>query len=359
MAMAQTSTQICHMCAESSGVLYCYECQHALCTICRELHDMIPATSEHTITTTSTIDLAVVGQKSQCSQHDKEFLFFCVNCNEFICSKCVISTHKNHSFSGITETVSEERDKAKLQITDLRAKIEPLPKIMDKMRCHIDHLQVASKKCHDTINYVRNDLDAYIGTRTKIRITEIDDNETLEQQRYQSFMNDSKHILKKYTQVISELENLLSEKHDITFHSCYGVTNIEIQNLVDVPTEPSLTQVPFVENKMLYREIIAHMESKVEDSLCQSCTNHQDKIDELLKEKEKLEIRFERSSTQMTRKDEEIRSLTLEIDGLKNKLKDVDAKQVQHVEETCDETDNQESTSSDDEADSQESASSE
>lgn len=265
IAMAQMSTQPCRMCAEKSGVLYCYECQHALCTFCRQRHDIIPATSGHTITATSTIDLAVVKQKSQCSQHDKEFLFFCVNCREFICSKCVISTHKNHSFSGIAETVSEERDKAKLQITDLKAKIEPVPTIWEKMRCYIDHLQVESKKSHDTINYVRNDLQAYIGTSTNIRITEIEDNETLEKQRYESFLKNSKHILKQHTQVISELENLLSEKHDITFHSCYGVINIEIQNLDDVPSEPSLTPVPSVENKMLYKEILEHMESKVDD----------------------------------------------------------------------------------------------
>ncbi|CAC5403709.1 CNBP [Mytilus coruscus] len=313
--MAQISTQICRMCSESNGVFYCYECQHALCTICRERHDMIPATRGHTITNTSTIDLAVLSKKSQCLKHDKEFLFFCVKCSVFICSTCVISTHKDHSFSGISETVSEEREKAKLQITDLRAKIEPISCIQDKVRCYTDQLHVDSKKCIETINNVSKDLQTFIETRKNIKTTEVEDNETWEQQSYKSFMKNIKQINKQYTQIISELESLLSEKHDITFHSCYGVINTDIQNLVNVPTVPTLAPVPSFENKMLYQEIIAHMESKVDDS----CTDHQEKIDQILTENEKLKTELERCSTQMTQKDDEIRSLTLQIKSLKDK----------------------------------------
>lgn len=263
--MAQISTQICRMCSESNGVFYCYECQHALCTICRERHDMIPATRGHTLTNTSTIDIAVLSKKSICLNHDKEFLFFCVKCSVFICSTCVISIHKDHSFSGISETVSEEREKAKLQITDLKAKIEPISSIQDKVRCFTDQLHKDSKKGIETIDTVSKDLQTFIEARKTIQTTEVEDNKTWEQQRYTSFMQNINQIHKQYMQIISELESLLYEKHDITFHSCYGVINTDIQNLSDVPCIPSLPHGPSFENKELYKEILAHMESKVDD----------------------------------------------------------------------------------------------
>lgn len=262
--MAQISTQICRLCKENSGVFYCYECQHALCKICRERHDLIPATRGHTITNFSNIDLAVFSKKSKCSTHNKEFLFFCVKCNELICSNCVISTHKDHSFSGISEAVAEEREQAKRHLTDLRSKIETTPSIQDKVRSYIDQLPADSKKCIETIQSVSKDLQTFIETRKNIKITEVEDNEFFALQTHESFIKDAKMSYRRYKQITSELENLLSEKHDPTFHSCFGVIKIDMQNLADVPAEPSLTPVQSFENKMLYKDIIEYMKSKVD-----------------------------------------------------------------------------------------------
>ncbi|CAC5410123.1 unnamed protein product [Mytilus coruscus] len=58
--MAQTSSQKCYICTDKYSVFYCYECQHALCAVCRERHDKIPAVSGHTITDINGIDLSNV-----------------------------------------------------------------------------------------------------------------------------------------------------------------------------------------------------------------------------------------------------------------------------------------------------------
>ncbi|XP_063442676.1 E3 ubiquitin-protein ligase TRIM71-like [Mytilus trossulus] len=317
--MAQISTQICRMCSESNGIFYCYECQHALCTICRERHDMIPATSGHTITNTSTIDLAVFSQKSQCPKHDKEFLFLCVKCSDFICSKCVISTHKDHSFSGIAEAVSEEREHAKQQITGLKAKMEAVLSIQVKVRSYIDQLNDDSKSCIETITSTSKDLQTFIERRKNIKITEVEDNKILEQQNYESFMKNNEVIYKQYTQIISELENILPEKHDITFHSCYGVINIDIQNLANVPDKPPTAKLHSFENKVLYKEIIENLESKSDESLCRSCKIHQTRIDQLLKENIVFQKELQRCTKLMTQKDEEIHKMGWTIAFLEEK----------------------------------------
>lgn len=262
--MAQASTQICRLCTENNGVYYCYECQNVLCTICRERHDRVSTLSGHTITNTSTIDRADFSKESKCRTHDEEFLYICMVCNTFVCSKCLISTHKDHSRVEIDGEVSDKREKAKLQIADLRAKIEAIPKIQEKAGCYIDQLNVDSKHCIVTIDSVCEDLQTFIKARKNIKVTEVEDYEILEHQSYESFIKNNELIHKQYTHIISELENLLFEKHDKTFHSCYKVIDIDIQTLVNVPAEPSITQVQSFEKKMLYKEIIEYMESKVD-----------------------------------------------------------------------------------------------
>ncbi|CAG2237974.1 unnamed protein product [Mytilus edulis] len=151
--MAQASTQICRLCNENNGVYYCYECKNVLCTICRERHDRVSTSSGHTITNTSTIDLA-------------------------------------------------------------------------------------------------------------------------------DFMID-----------------------------------IDIQTLVNVPAEPSITQVQSFE-KMLYKEIIEYMESKVDHSLCQTSDDHQKRIDEHNKENESLRVNIQRCKDHQNR----IEMILRENEGFKEEF---------------------------------------
>lgn len=253
--MAQSSTQTCRLCTEKSGVFYCYECQHALCSICRKRHDIIPARNGHTITNISTVDLAVFGKISHCRTHRKEFLFFCVKCSVFICSRCVISTHKDHYFSGITETVLKVRSRAQLQIT------EAIPNIQEEVKYHIEQLHVDSKKCIETINCAGIDIQTYIEKTKHIHITEFRDNEILEHQSCKSFLRNTTLINERYTRIISELEQILSEKHDLTFHSRYGVIDIDIQNLVGVQAKPPLSKVKSFEKEMFYKDIIEQIQN--------------------------------------------------------------------------------------------------
>ncbi|CAG2246286.1 CHST11 [Mytilus edulis] len=241
------------------------------------------------------------------------------NCNEFICSNCVISTHKDHSFSGISEAVAEEREQAKRHLTDLRSKIETTPSIQDKVRSYIDQLHVDSKKCVETIQSVSKDLQTYIETRKNIKMTEVEDNEWFALQTHESFIKDAKMSYRRYKQITSELENLLSEKHDPTFHSCFGVIKIDMQNLADVPAEPSLTPVQSFENKILYKDIIEYMESKVDGSLCQSCTDLHERLDKIMKKHESCQQHLRCNTTHMREQDDEIRNLTGEIRFLKSK----------------------------------------
>lgn len=118
LVMAQVSAQKCSSCDENNGLYYCYECQHALCTVCHKRHGKIPALNGHTVANINTIDLSVVNKTNLCGTHEKEIQFYCTECIDLICIKCVTSTHKSHTISDITDVVKEERENAKENISN-------------------------------------------------------------------------------------------------------------------------------------------------------------------------------------------------------------------------------------------------
>lgn len=263
--MAEVSTKKCFMCDQNNGVHFCYECQQALCMKCCQNHGKIPAICSHTITDISTIDLSIVTKYSHCTTHEKEFLFYCVKCSEFICSKCVTSTHNTHPFSEITDIVLKDREKATIVIQNLKSKIEEISNLQEKVKeNHLIQLHKKSKECVELIESVCKELQSYIESKRDNKTVEIEDNENKEQRNFVAFLANTDMVHKRYTHMLSELENLMSEKHDVTFHSCYRSIQSEIQELVEIPNEPRLAEVPSFTKQLLHEEVIEYMKSKIE-----------------------------------------------------------------------------------------------
>ncbi|XP_071174263.1 protein BCAP-like isoform X2 [Mytilus edulis] len=283
--MAQVSAQKCSLCDEQNGAYYCYECQQALCTVCRNKHGKIPALSRHTVADINTVDLSTVNKKSHCLEHEKEFLFYCVKCDTFICSKCVTSTHYTHPFSEITEIVVKERQKAKENIEELKLKIDAISTLQEKVKTtHFEQLHSKSKQCIEHIEFVSKDLQSCIESKKSIKATEVEDNEKNEQENLKAFVDNTDSVHKQYTQILSELENVLLEKHDVTFYSSYRSIDSDIQTLVNIPEEPEEAQVPIFKDKFLYQEVQDYMESKIDNRLCQNCSVQKMKIEDLQSE---------------------------------------------------------------------------
>lgn len=262
--MAQVSAKKCSLCEENNGINYCYECQHALCTACCIKHGKISALSGHTFADISTIDLSTVNKRSECVAHNKEMLFYCTECNNLICSKCVTSTHKSHSISDITDVVFEEREKAKENIKELQLKTEVISSLQEKIRReYIEKLHAESKLCIGHIESVCKDLQSCIKAKGSIKTTEVEDNENIETSNFEAFLRNTDLVHKQYVLILSELENLSLEKHDITFFSGYRLLQSDIETLATIPEEPPLAKVPRFEDESLYKNIIEHIESKM------------------------------------------------------------------------------------------------
>lgn len=263
--MEHVSAQKCSLCDEDNGVYYCYECQHALCTVCRNRHGKIPALNGHTVADINTINRSIVNKTNLCGTHDKDIQFYCKECIDLICIKCVTSTHKSHTISDITDVVKEERENANGNIEQLKLKTETLSSLQEKIRReHIENLHAESKTCIGHIESVSQNLQEYIAAKGIIKISEVEDKETTENQNFEAFLKNIDLIQKRYVHTLSELENLLLEKHDITFHSGYRSLQSDIQTLVSIPEEPLFAKVPIFKDEFLFKEVMEYMESKIE-----------------------------------------------------------------------------------------------
>ncbi|XP_076111511.1 uncharacterized protein LOC143079805 [Mytilus galloprovincialis] len=324
--MAQVSAQKCSLCDEQNGAYYCYECQQSLCTICCKKHGKIPSLRGHTVADINTIDLSTVNKKSQCTEHEKEFLFYCVQCDAFICSLCVTSTHFTHRFSQITEIVVKEREKAKENIEELKLKIDEIASLQEKIKTHhYEQLHVKSKQCIEHIESVSKDLQAFIESKKIIKATEVQDNEQNEQENLKAFLDSTDSVHKQYLQILSELENVLLEKHDVTFYSSYKSIDSDIQILVNIPEEPNEAQIPYFEDKFLYQEVLEYMESKIGNSLCPNCSVQKIKIEDLQSEnkqcQETLRRALETKDKELIRLSEDIRVLKQEKQTMQSQYK--------------------------------------
>lgn len=142
---------------------YCYECQHALCAVCLETHDKIPAVSGHTMADINVIDLSTVqNDKTRCITHEKEYQFYCVKCSDLICGKCVTTTHKNHSSSDIFEVVSENRKAAQSSLHKLKSEIDAISSVKDKVETtHLDKFHLDSQEVITDIESTFEDLQSF------------------------------------------------------------------------------------------------------------------------------------------------------------------------------------------------------
>ncbi|VDI52714.1 Hypothetical predicted protein [Mytilus galloprovincialis] len=317
--MAQTSSQKCYICTEKNSVFYCYECQHALCAICRERHDKVPALSGHTIADINVIDLSnVQSDKTRCITHEKEYQFYCVKCCDLICGKCATSSHKGHSFSDISEIVSEKRKSAQSALQTLQSNIDVMSSMKDTVKStHLEKLHFDSQAVIIDITSTFKELHTFTKSKKDIKKTEVEDNEHIEQQSIEEFLKYNDLIHDRYAKVFTSLQNILCEKHDITFYKHYRTIDKDISLLDDIPQEPKLPYVPPLDKTMLYTEIEEYVQSKTETSLCKNCITQEKKLNEILEENKQLK-------RDLDLKEGELDDKSNEIGRLQDSIKDIE-----------------------------------
>ncbi|CAG2246259.1 unnamed protein product [Mytilus edulis] len=188
-------------------------------------------------------------------------------------------------------------------------------------------------------------------SKNDIKKTDVNDNESMERQRIELFLKNNDFIHDRYAQVLTALQTILCEKHDITFYQLYKDVEKDIACLDDIPKEPMLPCVPCLDKTMLYTEITEYMQSKTETRICKNCITQDKKLDETLEKNKQLQrdvdgitaklkaesnevkrllISIKDMKTEYAKKQEENKSMSKEIQFLKERYADMKHFEVKH-----------------------------
>ncbi|CAC5403599.1 unnamed protein product [Mytilus coruscus] len=264
--MAQTSTSKCSLCCVNNGIYFCYECRKALCRSCRTPHDNIPASKHHTVKDLKSVDLTAFQHISNCKAHNTDFLFYCTQCKHMICGKCVTTTHKGHDFSDFDEIADEMRKEAEIQVVQMKKKLSKssviiskiekngLLKIENQAKCISKEIKLAIQEVHQAIDSIGD-----------VKITEVEDFETLEKEQMKRNLANRKQVHFRCSNLHSTLQQLLLEKHAITFLNAYQNLKGDFMEFQDVELEPiELERPPHFETKLLVGGLIQTITTQYE-----------------------------------------------------------------------------------------------
>ncbi|XP_076071199.1 uncharacterized protein LOC143042663 [Mytilus galloprovincialis] len=259
--MAQASSSKCNLCDLNTGVYFCYECKTAICKPCKTIHSNIPASRNHSVTDLNQVDRAAYTFVSECKTHKQEFSLYCSDCECLICSKCVTSLHNNHKFCDVENAVKEARKTAGLQVFKLKETMQSSCTIIKEIEeIHLQELQKRqeqTKRIKAKVTSIIKEAQQIIDTKGKIKITEYEDYHSIETERTNRDLDTMRQNYKKQAEACTILDNVLREKHGMTFLSAYQILKSDIENgSMATPNIRKLSQPPSFDEQKFTEDMI-------------------------------------------------------------------------------------------------------
>ena len=162
----------CDVCKKNQAIKFCVDCSCNYCSNCLEPHGRIPATKNHHLQPiTSKSEETVTKKQPTCKEHSELINAFCKSCQAYICSRCLITTHKNH----MVNHVSEHFDIKKVECEqELKKKLKMLEKVDSNYKSSKDmifEIQLKASNMKKDIEQrgenVKNDIDSIVAKLIK------------------------------------------------------------------------------------------------------------------------------------------------------------------------------------------------
>lgn len=248
---------VCGICTslneEKEGVVWCSECDQALCTDCEKRHSVSNATKLHqpvSIENLSQLPAQVLETKVICPVHDKVYQTYCGKHEILCCIECVLKEHKmcenvksvedvvkgikqSHMFIECQETLTElstnieditqDRESNAALLLERKQEIEEKVKdVRQKINEHLDRIESELlKSLHDLYEQENTKICSVIS----------------EMKKKQNSLEDIKFNLASIKDFASDMQAFLAIK-DIERH-----IKTEEDNLQSIYTESSLDQI--------------------------------------------------------------------------------------------------------------------
>lgn len=220
--MALIPIALCHYCIEPKkrkADFYCDQCDQFLCIECkREFHEKAPIRRDHIVVHISKAAHSVFKQKPVCQSHQKQFLYYCSNCDCLICHECMTSSHNGHTTETIKKVVDVCHEDAKTLKKNLEEKLGKVTRILKTINekqkrqlksdynSYVEKLETTSKELYGIVEHIKK-IDKT--TASDFRKTEKQD------------LNMKRDLFQRHYDELSDtllqIENLLCESREVIF----------------------------------------------------------------------------------------------------------------------------------------------
>ena len=169
---ANQDTPICRNCKKGDQVVAtCIECNKCLCEFCKEAHQVIVETSEHTIYSLDEINASEVPfilpeKVEMCPAHPTKPLELYCKCEEvLICHDCIIKKHKDHDYDVISDVVEGEKKILREALPGIQQLVGELENAVTRVKGRRKIVDIRKKenlkKLDDTFHILHAALDKH------------------------------------------------------------------------------------------------------------------------------------------------------------------------------------------------------
>ncbi|CAC5382297.1 unnamed protein product [Mytilus coruscus] len=248
--MAQSASKSCDICMSGPGHNYCEQCNQWLCENCKTLHLRSKISRNHTFLCGQNINPE---EKLLCTEHDENFIFYCIDCDIPICKMCIVNKHKKHDTSEINESTQGLQAEVEQVI---ESKIKSVRTNLDKIEQGTKRYQSDVKEAIRTITEEGNQLKQLIDKKVQTMIASLEEKEATSLQALQSisagFQNDLEKLKKcqntfTNSQTITDVAKLLKQLK----HIMSDLDDTEEKNPPLMPTVKYIMKKDITESEIL------------------------------------------------------------------------------------------------------------
>ncbi|XP_052097969.1 golgin subfamily A member 6-like protein 22 [Mytilus californianus] len=312
MAQVPVSGTKCSICSTNAGLLFCYDCQQALCATCRTVHDKISSTKNHKVTDIKKVDRLFFKTEIRCTDHQEIYTIFCTKCRCLVCNSCLTSIHKDHAFSAVDEVVEESRKEARELLNEGQEKIAIASTAIEDLKSTLNEHKQNEKEIIKTAAVLNNIVESV----KQNYLQELMESSIFAKDRSKSVLQELENQKACYESVCSKIEHLLSEPHSITFYLSYDSQKKEYQDLEDISGCENLEH----NTEFDVDSFIGEVEAKIETSFGRRLQNEKAKETTAKEFEENLEKLVEEENRRKLA-EEEINELNSKLSAQAEKIK--------------------------------------
>ncbi|XP_071124637.1 heat shock 70 kDa protein 12A-like [Mytilus edulis] len=303
---AQVASNDCDFCDinKRKASFYCDECEKFLCVECkRNIHDRVPIIQDHIVVDIKKTGGSVIKRKPVCLSHKQTFLYYCSKCEYLTCKECMTSSHNGHTTETIKKIVDVNRVSANETHEKLKAKVEIVQRTLEAIKTKQMH-QITS----DVDSYVHKvektcrEMYGIVDKTKRIHMTTASDFKTIEKEDL-----DRKRVFfqRQYDEssgILLQIDNLLQEKHDVTFFTDWKRLQTDVQNMIEIDrTLQNPRRIESFNEDDFMKAVMEEIDKRLKRSLFKEKDTKIELLTNKVKEKETLAYELQKENSDLNK----------------------------------------------------------